>query len=33
MQTRSTRIRFERSEGSDALSTDIAQALGIKAAQ
>jgi hypothetical protein len=35
MQTRSTRIRFERSEGSDAVgvSTDIAQALGIKAAQ
>jgi hypothetical protein len=33
MQTRSTRIRFERSEGSDTLSTDIAQALGIKAAQ
>ncbi len=33
MQTRSTQIRFERSEGSDALSTDIAQTLGIKAAQ
>lgn len=35
MQTRSTRIRFERSRGSDAagVSMDIAQALGIKAAQ